>query len=294
VLVGIEKGRFGISLNHASFTEAMDEVRLAGGLDVGEVLLGAAKERDEQKQQGKQGRASDNVRRLSLDVEEVKSERKGLYWMEAGRESGRVDQALDFGQLSVGFASGGLNGVSEQSVIYGSRLCSLLAELRSHSFEAEVSLLIMRFASEVATRGILFGVKGSEIVGLGQFGLEGCENRKCADERVREIRILADVGESVFGHVMKARQPYVGHLDDVYWHNELVNRIGGDLTGLSVFVLPLICNGQPVFIFYGDNYPGTRELKGIDELVTLVSQAGVVLEKMELEQRLCLLGEGSS
>jgi hypothetical protein len=55
---------------------------------------------------------------------------------------------------------------------------------------------------------------------------------------------------------------------------------------LSAFALPLVCNDRPVFIFYGDNYPGLTELTGLDELVALVNQASVVLEKIVLERML--------
>jgi hypothetical protein len=55
---------------------------------------------------------------------------------------------------------------------------------------------------------------------------------------------------------------------------------------LSVFALPLVCNDRPIFVFYGDNYPGRTELSGIDELVALVNQASVVLEKIVLERML--------
>src|SRR5215510_13317050 len=46
-LVALEKGRFGIELNQADLAASFDEVKLPDGLDVGEVLLEAAKEKDE-------------------------------------------------------------------------------------------------------------------------------------------------------------------------------------------------------------------------------------------------------
>jgi hypothetical protein len=39
-----------------------------------------------------------------------------------------------------------------------------------------------------------------------------------------------------------------------------------------------------MFIIYGDNYPGTVEMKGVNELVVLVNQASMVLEKIQLER----------
>jgi hypothetical protein len=142
----------------------------------------------------------------------------------------------------------------------------------------------MRYASEVVSRGVLFVVKESEICGLGQFGVEvsGLDHRN-ADERVREISIPLGA-RSLFDNVVRTGEPFIGRISEGYWHTEMLTHIGGNGRDLTGFALPIMCNDKAVFILYGDNYPDMRELVGIDALVTLVNQAGIVLEKIVLER----------
>ena len=145
-------------------------------------------------------------------------------------------------------------------------------------------MLIMRYASEVVSRGVLFVVKEAEICGLGQFGIDvdGLDHRN-ADERVREITIPLG-GKSLFDNVVRRGEPFIGRITESYWHTEMLSHIGGNGRDLIGFALPIMCNDKPVFILYGDNYPDMRELVGIDALVTLVNQASIVLEKIVLER----------
>src|SRR5215472_10874176 len=46
-LVQLERGRFGIELNQTETVETLEDIGISDGLDIGEVLLGAAKEIDE-------------------------------------------------------------------------------------------------------------------------------------------------------------------------------------------------------------------------------------------------------
>ena len=261
-LLRLEKGRFGIDLNQPKLVEALTEVRLRNGVEVGELLLGIAKDIDED------GR---DTKPLGGETWEW----QGLVENPAFAEAARPEN---------GNGSRSVESAVEAHNDRVSLLCSLLAEMRSHSFEAEVSLLIMRYASEVATRGVLFVVKDDMIAGLGQFGVNSNEGRS-ADERVREIRIPVNA-ETLFGEVVRRGEPYIGKMPDGYWYSELLARIGGNGAPISLFALPLMCHGQPVFIFYGDNFPGGSKMVGLDELVVLVNQASVVLEKIVLERML--------
>jgi hypothetical protein len=267
ILVRLERGRFGIDLNQIDPIAPMEEVGISEGLDVGEVLLGAAKEIDEDTKE-------ETIYQPDLSAFANSRAAEVAYSVESGMS--RYDEKVE-------------RMTQEQALARESQrshlLCSMLAELRSHSFEAEVSLLIMRYASEVASRGILFVVKSTEICGLGQFGVAGAGLGKTADERVREIHI--PIGKkTIFDEVVRNGQPYIGELPSNPWHAELLDKIGGNGIPLSVFALPLICNDEPIFVFYGDNYPGHAEMAGIDELVALVNQASIVLEKLILERML--------
>jgi hypothetical protein len=274
-LVHLEKGRFGIALNQVETIDTLEDIGISDGLDIGEVLLGAAKEMDEYAREAEEDEPS-------LPPGAFPGAEDFGRWEGTARDKLLLESRLPglSSPLTRAMERGG-PGRSERAAL----LCSLLAELRSHSFEAEVSLLIMRYASEVAARGVLFVVKENEISGLGQFGVIKGGAGKSPDEMVRDIHIPIG-SKSIFDKVLRNGQPYIGRIPENYWHTELLRRIGGNGMPLSVFALPLVCNDRPIFVFYGDNYPGRTELSGIDELVALVNQASVVLEKIVLERML--------
>ena len=260
-LVGLEKGRFGIAVNEATVPNLLDEVKLTEGLEVGEVLLGSAKENDEA---------------LRYEREETGGSLNDLSEDAGGYEN--VVQLTDNGS---GTTEHGQNGNSHRSEL----LCSLLSELRFHSFEAEVSLAIMRYASEVATRGILFAVKDFELCGLGQFGLTSTLPDATPDRFVRALHIPLDVN-SLFSRVVRTGLPFVGPMPRDYWNMEILSKLGDAGSNSWLFALPLICDDRATFVVYGDNYPGGGQLRGISELEALASQASLVLEKIALERKL--------
>jgi uncharacterized protein DUF4388 len=265
-LVELEKGRFGIAVNQVSAPNLLDEVKLSDGLEVGEVLLGSAKERNE----GLRDEVGYEDWR-----DDYKTDALDHYEEVAGAGTDNGTQSDERTITPVG------NGHMDRSQL----LCSLLAELRFHSYEAEVSLAIMRYASEVATRGILFVVKEFELCGRGQFGLGSNALDGTADRFVRGLRIPLDV-DSLFSRVVRSGLPYVGRVPRDYWNHEILGKFGGISDDLALFALPLACNDRTVFVLYGDNCPGGSDLEGISELEALVSQASLVLEKISLEQRL--------
>lgn len=277
-LVRLEKGRFSIALGEASLTPSADDVRLAEGLDVGETLLQAAHEQDESyKEQDRQAEAlSDDGGWLSLNGER---ETRPL-----GRRSDASDLvAAEFSHMDnpSGAANHPRSGL----------LCSMLAEMKQHSFEAEISLMIMRYASELAARGILFMIKDAKLCGLGQFGLNHDKDGKSADEMVRELCLPLDA-DGVFARVVRTGEPFIGAMPDTYWFAELLSRIGGFGHELTLFVLPLTCNESSVYVIYGDNYPGNSEIGGLEELVALASQASLALERIALQRRVMELEAG--
>ena len=88
-------------------------------------------------------------------------------------------------------------------------LKSMFDELRFPTATAEVTLLILRYASEVVNRAVLFMVKKDEVRGLGQFGIE--LKGKSADQVVRNIRIPLDK-KSLFSTIIEDRRSYQGAL----------------------------------------------------------------------------------
>jgi uncharacterized protein DUF4388 len=270
-LVRLEKGRFSIALGEASLTPLSDGVRLTEGLDIGETLLQAAHEQDE------------SYKEPPVQPEAL-SEDGGWLSMNGGRETRPLGRRSDEAQL----AAAELNQVDTASeAVSHARsglLCSMLAEMKQHSFEAEISLMIMRYASELAARGILFMIKDAKLCGLGQFGLNHGKEGESADAMVRELCLPLDA-DGVFARVVRTGEAFIGAMPDTYWFAELLSRIGGFGHELTLFVLPLTCNESSVYVIYGDNYPGNSEIGGLGELVALASQASLALERIALQRR---------
>jgi GAF domain-containing protein len=148
-----------------------------------------------------------------------------------------------------------------------------------------VTLLILRYASEVVNRAVLFMVKKDEVRGLGQFGIE--LKGQSADQTVRNIKVPLDQ-PSLFLTVIEGRRTYVGPLETNAMNSYVMNELGG-ATPDAVMAIPLVVDNKVALIVYGDNLPEHRPVRGEDTLEIFMSQAGMALEKALLEKRLAEL-----
>jgi len=164
-------------------------------------------------------------------------------------------------------------------------LKSMFDELRFPTATAEVTLLILRYASEVVNRAVLFMVKKDEVRGLGQFGLE--LKGVSPDQVVRNIKVPLNK-PSVFLDVIESRRSYLGALQDNECNAYLANSLGAAMPD-TVMAIPLIVDGKVALVVYGDNQPEHRQIKGMETLEIFMSQAGMALEKALLEKRLAEL-----
>lgn len=164
-------------------------------------------------------------------------------------------------------------------------LKSMFDELRFPTATAEVTLLILRYASEVVNRAILFMVKKEEVRGLGQFGVELAG--KSADQMVRSIKIPLNQ-PSIFLKVIENRTSYVGPLESNPINNYFINELGSVMPDQAL-AIPLVVDGKVALVVYGDNLPERTPIRGLDTLEIFMSQAGMALEKALLEKRLAEL-----
>jgi len=164
-------------------------------------------------------------------------------------------------------------------------LKSMFDELRFPTATAEVTLLILRYASEVVNRAILFMVKKDEVRGLGQFGIE--LKGKSADQVVRNIKIPLNK-PSLFLSVIETRRSYLGTLDPNECNTYLVTELGGAMPD-RVLAIPLVVDGKVALVVYGDNLPERKPIQGTDTLEIFMNQAGMALEKALLEKRIAEL-----
>lgn len=293
-LLSVERGRFGFDLSVRILLDPFNEVALPHGIEVGELLLASATARDESEVMGQgnfvAGGKDDEARRQQEeadtwgdDFEFGARPVEALAYPAATISGFEVDPDKKLFSLSEAFAEEIQEQIPKEQK--SALVVSLLAEMRACSFEAEVSLVIMRYMSEVAPRSILFMVKNDAIQGLGQFGIESLIADKSADEAIRSIRIPIGCG-SLFDQVLATGQPLIGIIPDNPQHEYIFDIIGGNGSELTAFILPIFRNNQAVYLVYGDNYPSLGELNGLDGLVALTTQAGIVLEKMDLENRI--------
>jgi hypothetical protein len=166
-------------------------------------------------------------------------------------------------------------------------LCSLMTEiqLRSPDYTGEIALMILRYASCVVNRGVLFHYGSDGITGIGQFGLE--ENGGMAvstDARVRAIRIPPDQ-PSVFLDVAEVMQTYRGPLKPCRWNSELVHLLGGGFPA-EVVAIPIVVDGMIAAVFYGDNGPDFDAIGSVRGLELLMIEAGLAMERRLLQAKL--------
>lgn len=160
----------------------------------------------------------------------------------------------------------------------------IMNDIRSLQFTGEVTLNILRFASNLVARGAVFLHSSNTVTGVGQFGFDGDSNETSVDERVRGIKIPADE-PSVFHDVIELRDTYKGPLEHRYWNVKLARALGGG-TPDEVAVVPLLVSDQVRLLFYGDNHPGGEAIEGLEQLELVMAQAGLAIDKAVLERKL--------
>ncbi|MCX7770951.1 MAG: DUF4388 domain-containing protein [Proteobacteria bacterium] len=158
-------------------------------------------------------------------------------------------------------------------------LKSMIAELGQVTSGNEIILLILRLASEIMPRGVLFAIKTDTMQGLGQFGLE-----RFIDQPLKVVRNLTISLKGFFKEVINANMPYKGTpLEDENF-DFLLNKLGGQRP-TEVFFAPIISGGKVVALFYGDNLPDKEPIRDTDALEIFLTQAGITMERLLLEKK---------
>jgi hypothetical protein len=163
-----------------------------------------------------------------------------------------------------------------------SLLTSMIEELSGPSTSSEITLLILRYASELMNRAVVFLVRKDDIIGLGQFGVvlkEGGE-----DEKVRGIHIPLD-GQSVFKNVVQKKTSFKGQMEQGQWNSYLLDQLGGGKP-IESFAAPLMSDGKVIAILYGDNLPKQEPIMETEGLEAFIRVAGFAFGKALLERRL--------
>lgn len=160
-------------------------------------------------------------------------------------------------------------------------LRSMLEELNNPSLGGGIILLILRFASELMNRAVIFLVKEQQVVGLGQFGIELAG--RPSDAVVRNTRIPSHEA-SLFSEVLVEMKPVKVVPKDCSWDDYLFAQLGGSRPQ-EVFLGPLVSEGRIVAVLYGDNLPEQKPIGDTEALEVFLSEAGLAMEKALQERR---------
>lgn len=159
-----------------------------------------------------------------------------------------------------------------------SSLKALTQELRFPNSTSEITLLVLRFASDIFRRGVLFMAAPDELAGLGQFGLE----MEDADLKIRQTVIKLE--ESPFlSEVVKTGRSYRGPLPKEDATRFFISEMGGEWPP-QVAIFPLVAEGNVVALLYCDNIG--EDMPESEGLEIFISHAGMALEKALLQRRI--------
>jgi hypothetical protein len=163
------------------------------------------------------------------------------------------------------------------------RLTSYVNELNRQDISGEITLLVLRFASDFANRAILFLVRKDDIKGLGQFGVDLGQDLN-ADSVVRSLNVPLD-DNSLFARVAQQRQSYKGPPTDSTTEKTIFQALGGGQPN-EIFVGPIISMGKVAVLLYGDDYPLCNGLEPTHTLDIFLSHVGLALDRAFLEMKL--------
>ncbi|MDT8317474.1 MAG: DUF4388 domain-containing protein [bacterium] len=162
-----------------------------------------------------------------------------------------------------------------------SMLRAMIEELNSPEGGKQITLLTLRFASELMNRSVIFLVKPDAFEGLGQFGIdiEGAS----ADMRVRSMK-LGKYVPSILKDVLDTQRSIIKRMEDTEGNRYIIDNLGGKIP-LESLAAPIIASGKVAVILYCDNIPEEKPIGDASALDIFLMQAGVAMERALLERK---------
>jgi DNA-binding NarL/FixJ family response regulator len=187
----------------------------------------------------------------------------------------------------------GAEAVSEGFRVHDqlSLLKGLMGELANPQESSEISLLVLRLASEYFERAILFLVKREELVGLGGFGATG--DRETMIQKVRRLRIPLGVGSSV-DEVLSSRASVKRLQGDAFEVDMDFQDAIGSYRSAAFVLIPMVSRNRVIAVLYADNAVTGAALPDISGMEIFMAQAGLAMEKALLERQLMTFRKGLS
>ncbi len=158
-------------------------------------------------------------------------------------------------------------------------LKSIMLELTQATSGNEIILMILRLASEIMPRGIVFAIKGSRLHGLGQFGLE-----RFIDNPQKTVKSLTFEIDGKLKEIIDLKYPFRGKPSNDSFFIELYKKTG-NIYPSEVIISVVYAGNKPIILFYGDNLPHKRPIEDTDALEIFLTQAGIAMERLLIEKK---------
>jgi hypothetical protein len=142
-------------------------------------------------------------------------------------------------------------------------------------YTGEAILSLLRFASQIVPRAVVFAVESDVARSVGEFGarLAGRPGGEAAREVVFSLR-----EPSILRVAVERRRAYVGPVEPTRVNMRLLEALGGGPSREAV-ALPLLVAGEVRFVLYGDDGASGRPLGPIDALEAAAARAARIVEK---------------
>ncbi|MBE9536856.1 MAG: response regulator [Proteobacteria bacterium] len=160
-------------------------------------------------------------------------------------------------------------------------LKSMMEEMSNAAGSRYINLLILRFASELMNRAVIFLVKEDAFAGQGEFGVE--IEGKSANAVVRAMKISKEA-PSIVRDAFNSKSCVKKRIKDDEGDRTIIEALGGNCPEES-FAAPVMANGKVAMIVYCDNIPEKREIGDTSAFEIFLMQAGIVMEKAVLEEK---------
>ena len=152
--------------------------------------------------------------------------------------------------------------------------------LSQTSSRGEILPLVLRFASENFSRVAIWMVRGEEVLGMAQAGIEAGGGPD--DAEMRALRFRRE-DSARFSRVIERARPVRAAAEGA--GDERLSALLGAAPGVSAYLAPIVSSDQVVALLYADN--GSAPLAGdTSALEVVLHHAGLALDRAALERAL--------
>ena len=143
-------------------------------------------------------------------------------------------------------------------------------------YVGEAVLSLLRLASQVLSRAVVFAIEKDAARGVGEFGVQLPGGRPGAESVRQTVLTLRE--PSILRAAVERRRTYIGPLEPTRSNLFLAERLGGAQVREAV-AIPLLVQGEVRFVLYGDNAPSGRPLGPLETIESSAARAARIIEK---------------